>query len=164
MLLAEVHLLSCGRSHTLGRRTTSVNEQSEQAAGQDKYWSAGHLQPGWSQHWDTACLWHRACRDLWQHLRANSAASGQSVPGRSSMAPWEGQGRGEQSCSLGRQQWPPGHGGTGMWLSTVPAPFSSCLWALGTGRDCCQAGAALVCCRSLWVPGRLSVAGKCEGW
>lgn len=42
-LLAEVRVLSCGRGRTLGRMTTSVNEESEQTAGQDKYLSAGHL-------------------------------------------------------------------------------------------------------------------------
>lgn len=39
LLLAEVHELSCGRSCTLGRRTTSVNEESKQPGGL----SAGHL-------------------------------------------------------------------------------------------------------------------------
>lgn len=41
-------MLSCGRGCTLGRRTTSANEESEQAAGQDKYLSAGHLPHLWS--------------------------------------------------------------------------------------------------------------------
>lgn len=43
LLLAEVRVLSCGRGHTLGRMTASVNEESEQTAGQDKYLSAGRL-------------------------------------------------------------------------------------------------------------------------
>lgn len=43
LLLAEVHVLSCGRGHTLGGRKTSVGEESERTAGQDKYLSAGHL-------------------------------------------------------------------------------------------------------------------------
>lgn len=83
-----LHGLSCGTDCTWGRRAASVNGQSEQAAGQEKYWSAGHLpllphlQPGWCQHQDTASPWHRACRGLLTPSLqpAGQASSAQCVP------------------------------------------------------------------------------------
>ena len=43
LLVVEVHVLPCRVGHTLGRSTTSVNEEREQTAGQNKHLSAGHL-------------------------------------------------------------------------------------------------------------------------
>lgn len=65
---AQTIVLSCGRGCTLGWRTTSVNEEREQAAGQDKYLSAGHLPhlssspAAWLVPAPGRC--HRACRYL----------------------------------------------------------------------------------------------------
>lgn len=43
LLVVEVHVHTGSVGHTLGRKTTSVNKEREQAAGQNKYLSAGHL-------------------------------------------------------------------------------------------------------------------------
>lgn len=167
---AQTIVLSCGRGCTLGRRTTSVNEEREQAAGQDKYLSAGHLPhlssspAAWLVPAPGRC--HRACRYLLtpplepavqgklcsQHSVCPRDHPPQAPVGRA----WLGE-QGRAGVHLGRQQWPPGHRVTGMGSALpVPAPLPTCLWAL------LPAGAALVCCHELWVPGRLSHDWSCN--
>lgn len=141
-----MRVLPCRVGHTLGRRTISVNEEREQLAGQNKYWSAGQLPclPSSPAAWLVPALGQ--C--LLPATTPGARRPGQALLPTTSLSQvgscMKGRDGEEQACSTGRQ-WVTGgrrwrHPGTHseqkpVSALAVPGPLPSCLWAQGPPWD-----------------------------